>query len=285
MEKGLIQSGDFSLQFSVEGTGIPTLVIGSAVYYPRTFSENLRKHLRLYFVDHRGFGIAPKRALNPADYEFDVILEDIERARIALGLDQVVIVGHSGHGYMALEYAKKYPQHVSHVVMLAVPPSLSAETNALIEQYWQGSASDERKNAFEQGMKRLQAEQSKNLSPSQGFIRQYVCSAARIWYDYNFDSSPFWEGVDVNMEIFGYTWGTVFRDIDVTRNLELLDKPVFLGLGRYDYLAPPYLWSPLLPKFKDLTVRVFEQSGHTPQYEEAQLFDEELLNWLSEHSS
>jgi proline iminopeptidase len=33
--------------------------------------------------------------------------------------------------------------------------------------------------------------------------------------------------------------------------------------------------------FKDMTVRVFEKSGHAPHFEESELFDKELLGWLS----
>ena len=59
--------------------------------------------------------------------------------------------------------------------------------------------------------------------------------------------------------------------------------PVFLALGRYDFVvAPPSAWDALRPQFHDLTVRVFERSGHTPQYEEAARFDAELVRWMQE---
>ena len=61
-----------------------------------------------------------------------------------------------------------------------------------------------------------------------------------------------------------------------------LERPVWLGLGRYDFLvAPPSSWDRVRPHLRDLTVRVFERSGHTPQYEEAERFDAELLAWLA----
>jgi proline iminopeptidase len=41
--------------------------------------------------------------------------------------------------------------------------------------------------------------------------------------------------------------------------------------------------SDLWKDVKDLTIRVFEKSGHTPQYEEPELFDQELLQWLNSH--
>ena len=66
-----------------------------------------------------------------------------------------------------------------------------------------------------------------------------------------------------------------------TPRLQPIDRPVFLALGRYDFLvAPPSAWDAIRPQFRDLTVRVFERSGHTPQYEEATLFDAELMRWM-----
>ena len=57
---------------------------------------------------------------------------------------------------------------------------------------------------------------------------------------------------------------------------------MFLALGRFDYLvAPPHTWDRVRPAFRDLTVRIFERSGHTPQYEEAAHFDAELIGWMT----
>lgn len=76
----------------------------------------------------------------------------------------------------------------------------------------------------------------------------------------------------------------VFRDIDITKNLELLQAPVFIALGRYDYLVPPfYLWENVRDKFQDITIRIFAHSSHNPQLEEATLFNREFLKWLSLH--
>ncbi len=57
---------------------------------------------------------------------------------------------------------------------------------------------------------------------------------------------------------------------------------MFLALGRYDFLVgPPSLWDTVSRRFKDLTIRVFEKSGHVPQFEEPELFDRELLAWMN----
>jgi pimeloyl-ACP methyl ester carboxylesterase len=115
------------------------------------------------------------------------------------------------------------------------------------------------------------------------FIRSYVRNGPRTWYNPRFDASALFEGVEVNMAMMGYVWGYVFREIDITQGLATFDRPVFLALGRYDFLAgSPARWDSIRPQFRDLTMRVFERSGHAPPYEEAALFDAELLRWMKE---
>ena len=283
VDSGTIAAGRFRLGYRIEGTGRPAIVIGSSVYYPRVFSQDLRKHLRLVFLDHRGFTASPG-TVDRSEFALDTLLEDVERARKQLGLDRVVVIGHSGHAYMALEYAKKHREHVSHVVLIGISPDLSAASREDAERYWNESVWPERKAALEANMRALPDAELAKLKGRELFVRGYVRDGPRSWFDPRFDSTPLWEGVEINMDMFDYVWGEVFRDIDITRGLETFDRPVLLALGRYDFLvAPPSSWDRVRPKFRDLTVRVFERSGHTPQHDEAPLFDAELLRWLEAH--
>jgi proline iminopeptidase len=257
-------------------------VIGSARYYPRVFSQTLREHLRLVFLDHRGFAAAPS-PIDPTSFELETLIDDIERARQELGLERVAVMGHSGHAYMALEYGKKYSANVSHVVMIGIAPDLSAASQEAAERYWQESVSPDRKAVFQANLQRLPDAELAKRPLSERFIQTYIRNGPKIWFDPKFDSTPLWEGVELN-EVVERVWGEVFPKIDLTQGLDTFDRPVFLSLGRYDFLvAPPSSWDPLRPHFRNLTVRVFERSGHTPQYEEAALFDAELLGWMKKY--
>jgi len=283
-DTGSIPAGAFHLRYRLEGSGTPTIVIGSSIYYPRAFSQELRKSLGLVFLDHRGFAPPPDRPVDTTAFALDTLLDDVERARQQLGLGRVVVVGHSGHAYLALEYAKKYPANVSHVVMVAIAPDLSEAHSRARDQYWADSASAERKAVMVENLRRLPDEELAKRPPGQGFIDGYVRNAPKIWYDPRFDAAPLWEGMTVNTDMMNHVWGRIFRDIDITQGLDRLTPPVLLLLGQYDFLlAPPSIWEPVRPKFRDLTVRVFEKSGHTPQYEEAALFDKVLLDWMKAH--
>ena len=57
--------------------------------------------------------------------------------------------------------------------------------------------------------------------------------------------------------------------------------PTFLAQGVWDFNVPPTRWAGVLPTFRDCTYRAFERSGHYPFYEEPDLFDATLLEWLA----
>lgn len=267
----------FKLNYAIKGSGYPTIVIGSSIYYPRVFSVDLGKELRLIFMDHRGFGEATKN-VKQSDFELEKLIDDIEVLRKHLGIEVWHVVGHSGHGYIALEYAKKYSEHVSRVILVALSPDGTSQSFAAADQYLQDSVCPERKALLTKNMEQLPFDIQKD--PTRRFIWYSLRSGPRIWFDYTYDASSLWEDIQVIPEMFDYVWGIVFKNLDITRDIEKLNIPVFLVLGRYDYWNPPHLWNSVRTQFKDLTVCVFEKSGHTPQLEQPDNFNRELLRWL-----
>lgn len=273
-----IEIDGFKLRCRTEGAGPDALVIGSSVYSPRSFSQNLRQFLRLHFVDYRGFAEGPEVELT-----FDALLEDLECLRQKLGLKKCIVIGHSAHGLLALEYAKKYKQHVSHAVIIGMPPDMRPEHIAMAKSNWEESVCPERKAAFERNMKLMPDEKLNLLPRDQWFLQMNFRNIPKSWYNYNFDSTSLWQGVKPNAHVLDQMYLRFAREIDVSQGLESLNLPVLLVYGRFEFLvAPVHSWDPLRPKFKNLTVRIFEKSAHSPQYEEPDLFDAELLKWLGE---
>ncbi|MGE0009930.1 MAG: alpha/beta fold hydrolase [Candidatus Babeliales bacterium] len=281
LSTGVIQVDQFQLGYQVIGQGKPALVIGSAIFYPRTFSKDLAEHLRMYFIDHAGFAPVPAESIDNSRFDLDHLINDIETMRKALDLDKFIIIGHSGHGYLALEYAKRYPQHVTEVIMIATAPNLSPAIHQAADDYFNQTATAERKQFLEHNLAKLPQELAAHRERRFAIVLQLL--GARSWFDYRYDAAPLWQDVFMNMHAIDYMWGVVFRDIDITKGLEKFEIPVLLVLGNYDFLIPESrVWDSYKPKFKDLTVHVLEQSGHTPQLEQPELFDKIVLEWLQE---
>lgn len=279
IQRGIIESDGFKLQYIIKGNGKPILVIGSAVYYERTFSEDLTKNYKLVFIDHRGFAVG-NECKDKSKYKLELILDDIELMRKKLNLGKIVIAGHSGHAFMALEYAKKYNENVSRIIMMNVSPNYSYESHAASERYFRESVDFEREKLLNDNLAILKNEIDK--APEKAFITYCLLTGPKSWYKYDFDASELWKDVEVNMTMFDYMWGEVFRDIDITKDLDKVKQSVLLILGHFDYLVPPfYLWESVRDKFNNLTVKIFNRSGHTPHYEEPEMFNKVFTEWLN----
>jgi proline iminopeptidase len=280
---GSIQRSGVTLRYAVEGAGIPVLVVGSAVFYPRTFSHRLREACTLAFADlrHFGDGLAGSRV---DEVTFDAYAEDIDHLRAAIGFDKAVIVGHSHHGCIALEYARRYPKRVTHVVLIAAPPVSVERTIAGGAAYWAEHASSERKAVLERNRRSLEPGHPDEAAAGDAFVRRYVADGPRYWYAPHFDAAPLWDGVPIDMDAISAFRG-LFTDYELRWSPEQMPAPVLVVTGRYDYVVPPPLWDAALPKLPGTTHVRLDYSGHTPQLEEPERFDDLLLGWLRKNPS
>lgn len=273
----------FRLRYCVKGTGDPILVIGSSLYYPHLFSETLYETFQFIYLDHRGF-VKPNRTLEPENYTLDKVLDDIEIARKVLGLTDFVILGHSGHAFMALEYAKKFPKHVEKVVLLNSAPTNSRERQNESFLFFQKTASPERKRQFEKDFALLENDILQD--PERRFAHMCIRMGSQSFYDYEFDATYMWEGVYTNMPVIDYLWGEAFGELNLIQSLAEFKKPVFIGLGRYDYLvAPVSLWEGVDCMYENVKKVIFEHSGHNPMFEEPLYFNQEITRWILEKPS
>ena len=279
-DTGYIEVSGTKLNWVAEGKGKPCLVIGSSIYYPRTFSVQLRDSLRFYFVDMRWFAkeYAP---VKPENFTLDTILSDIEKVRSQLKLDKVIILGHSIHSVIAFEYARRHPEKVSRVVMIGSPAyQTNKEQEDAINMLWE-TASPERQSLQNENWKKLAG--MKDLTPAQFDIENYCLMAPKYSYDMHYDAKWLWKDMTLNTDILHSLYESVFRDYFIFRNERNVPAPVLVVMGKFDYVDPYTLWKGF-EDIRGLTVKVFDKSGHTPQLEESALFDRELLGWLRESS-
>ncbi|MGQ5208524.1 alpha/beta fold hydrolase [Bacillus subtilis] len=277
---GICHSDGFDLAYRIEGEGAPILVIGSAVYYPRLFSSDIKQKYQWVFVDHRGFA-KPKRELRAEDSRLDAVLADIERMRTFLQLEDVTILGHSGHAFMALEYARTYPKQVRKVVLFNTAPDNSEERQRKSESFFMETASLERKKRFEKDIANLPQDIDKD--PKRRFVHMCIRAEAKSFYQERPHAAALWDGVFTNMPIMDELWGKTFARLDLIQRLADVRMPVYIGLGRYDYLvAPVALWDAVDGLYPHVDKVIFEKSGHQPMLEEPEAFDQSFSKWLDQ---
>ena len=85
--------------------------------------------------DMRGYNLSDKPA-RVDDYRFDVLVEDVIGLIKHFGATQAAIVGHDWGAGVAWAVAQKYPQHVSKLAVLQVPPAAAWRANISLRQLW-----------------------------------------------------------------------------------------------------------------------------------------------------
>lgn len=246
------------------------MVIGSATYYPRLFKDEIFNNLNLIFIDHRGFS-------KPYDhniYDLDLVVSDIEAIREDLELDEFYILGHSGHGFMAMRYAERYPEHILGLILSNLAPNNTKKRQELSIQYFKNTASKDRKTYFYQEISKLDSDIQKD--PDNRFSHMNIRMQAHSFYDYTYDGAYLWDDIYNNMDALDYLWGEAFAVFDTESFFKSFKKPILLLLSDYDYLvAPTSLWDDIISGI-DVEVHKFDKSGHNPMLEEPEKYHEIL---------
>jgi len=271
----IVAADGTKLRYVVDGRGIPCVVVNGS-HYQRVFSKDLRRRLKLIFVDFR-HSSESEAAAKLDDITLDTLLDDIDQVRKALGFDRVAVMGHSLPSLIALEYARKYPEHTSHLILIGSAPSLISPKET--EAFWQSDASEARKLADKRNLERITDEDLKKAPPGQAWKLQFVRSGAHYWYDPSYDASWMLEGIALNMNLMPRVF-RFFKDYDFGKRAPRTTTPVFLAVGRYDYLVPYNTWDGRKDSFPNLSYNLFEKSGHYPMFDEAALFEKKLIEWM-----
>ncbi|HXC05065.1 MAG TPA: alpha/beta hydrolase, partial [Bacteroidia bacterium] len=107
------------LWVELEGKGRPLFLLsggpGSSHAYMHQFTQLRNNHLLVY-LDGYGRGRSDT-AQKASEYGLSRDVEDLEGMRLALGFDQIDILGHSYGGVLAQAYAIRYPAHVAHLIL------------------------------------------------------------------------------------------------------------------------------------------------------------------------
>jgi proline iminopeptidase len=258
---------------TIRGRGPACLVLNTIGTrpYERQIPAALDDHLTMVFVDLRGSG---QSTGDPAALTFDVLAADLEAVRTALGHARVAVLGHSILGVLALEYGRRRPDTVSHVIAVGAPPSGDmAQIGARARAYFEEDAAPERKQILRDNLARLPP----GAPPGQAVFAQTPLR----FFDPRFDAPPLFEGAILNPAMLAHLLGKLTAGWDVTTGAATSRVPTFLGHGRHDYVVPWMLWQPLLARLPATTWRLFERSGHQPFVEEPQAFVTAVTGWLA----
>jgi proline iminopeptidase len=120
------------------GSGRPILVLHGGPDFDHRYLlpelDRLADSYRLIYYDQRGRGLSAA-GVRPEDVTLASDIADVDAVRRHFRLDRVVLLGHSWGTVLALEYALRYPQQVSQLILLNPAPASTADLALFREVY------------------------------------------------------------------------------------------------------------------------------------------------------
>ncbi|MGH0030167.1 MAG: alpha/beta fold hydrolase [Myxococcota bacterium] len=121
------------LEWSEEG--VPLLMLhgfGNEAHIWDDFAPTVAPHYRVAAMDHRGHGDS---GWDPEHrYDHDDMVADVEAVTEALGMERLVLVGHSLGGRIGTLFAGRHPERIAGFVIVDIGPEVDARGRMRIRQ-------------------------------------------------------------------------------------------------------------------------------------------------------
>jgi proline iminopeptidase len=254
---------DADLFVEVVGEGPPLLLMHGGPgldHISLTPFRQLADRHTVVFYDHRcnGRSVAPIESMT-----WENLTADADALRERLGFDRWAVLGHSFGGHVALEYAFRYPDRASRLVLL----DTAADT------WWsQEHAADVLAG---RGYGRRTVGIARRFYKGRVEPGRFVEASIRLLpaYDHRFSLIRF------AREMVEGGWrmqarpealvqgGRLLEGWNVVDRLDEVNVPTLVIAGHDDFLFPPEAQAQLVAGIPDARLQIIERAGHNPQGE------------------
>jgi len=276
---------DASLFVKVMGQGYPLLLMHGGPSLDHTTLlplEPLADQFTLVFYDHRCNGRS--EGAETSSMTLENLTADAEALRQELGFEQWALLGHSFGGNVALEYALRYPQSLSRLVLM----------NTGGDQWWVNQNAP--KILARRGYSAETVEAARRFYNGQVTVDEYFPTLVKFIRAYSYHQSIMYNPIFLTVAqkiglgppmkyrpealIFGY--GQLLQGWTVMDRLSEIRVPTQVLAGRYCFLFPPEHQAILADRLPNARLELVECAGHNPQIEQPDVTMGIIRSFLAE---
>lgn len=238
---------------------------------PRASFGRLADTYRVVVFDARGSG----QSEGNGTFSHEQWAADIDGLREWAGAEQIIMAGGSYGGFMAMEYATRYPDRVRALVLRDTSPDNSHEELSRV-------------NALSSARVTIDVEKLDRIF--EGKVRDDD-DLRDCWreilplYDFHYDPAAVEQRVAATpyrYEAHNYAFSVNIPNYDLTDVLPSVTCPTLITVGRTDWITPVACSEKIARLVPNSTLVVFEESGHSPQIEEAEAWTRTVREFLAD---
>jgi proline-specific peptidase len=264
-----MQIRDVSLFVKVMGQGDPLVLMhgGPGLDYTTLLPlQPLADQFTLIFYDHRCNGRSVGAKISSMTLEN--LTADADALRQTLGFEKWAVLGHSFGGNVALEYALRYPQSISGLVLM----------NTGGDQWWVNQNAPEllAKRGFSaSAVQAARRFYNGNWTPGE-FLPIFMKFMKAYFYHISLPGMAYGMAHELlfgpraknrpEATIFGYS--QILKGWTVMDRLSEINVPTLVLAGRYDFLFPPEHQAILADRLRSAELVFVERAGHNPHMEQ-----------------
>lgn len=264
-----------------DGPGIPLLTLHGGPGAGHDYLEPLEalgNDRPVIFYDQLGCGKSDRPDARPL-WTIERFADEIDEVRLALGLEEVHMLGQSWGGWLGVEYLLRQPRGLKSFVLASTSSSLpqfSAECERLI-----GELPQDMREALALHGPHGEFDHPAYAAAAQEFYMRHVCRLP-VWPDClmrtvaNLDHNAVYEAMNGPNE---FTVIGNLRYWNRTAELPAVKTPVLITVGRYDELSPACAQT-MYDQLPDAKMVIFEHSAHTAHIEEPELYMKTVADFL-----
>ncbi len=267
--EGLVWIGQAQLYVREIGTGWPIIVIHGGPDFDHCYllpeMDRLADAFRLIYYDQRGRGRSA-RGVQPGDVSIESEVEDVERVRRHFQVESVGVLGHSWGGLLAMEYAIRHPDRVSHLILMNTAPA-SRDDRLLLEEHLRRIRAAADVEAM-QAIARSRRYQAGNLEAEAEYYRLHFKPAVRrpehvevivgrLRSHFTADGVRTARAIEVRL--YDQTWSA--GGFDLMPRLRELHLPTLVLHGRDDFI-PVDIAAGIAAAIPGALLRVLPGCGH-----------------------
>jgi len=200
---------------------------------------------------------------------------DVDALREWVGAAQVVMAGGSYGGFISMEYAIRYPERVRALVLRDTSPDSSNEELS-------------RANALSSTRVDLDLDKFNRIMDGKTLSNEDLkeCWAEILpLYDHTYDPAVVAHRVETTpyrYETHNWAFTENMPRYDLKPQLPDVACPTLVTVGRHDWITPVSCSETIAELIPGSRLVVFENSGHSPQIEEAELFQRVVRAFLAD---
>ncbi|HDR8184366.1 TPA: alpha/beta hydrolase [Bacillus thuringiensis] len=251
-------------------------------------AERLKDSLYVIMIDQRGVCRSEEITEDEA-FGLNDLIEDCEELKKVLQIERWSVIGHSFGGYVALLYASIYPSSIEKIIFEAptfdfalTSRALLQKTGHLLQKYGKEEVAEE------------SIAYSSNNATSEELLEAYIRLSNELEENrmeiYNYKEDVTDESLYSNeeWEVFSNRSKIHFDRLKVEgavhtsllQKIKDIQNPMLLIVGKHDAVTCEKQIETFNKDAQNGDYIVFEESGHTPHYEEANRFAETVMHFL-----